>query len=53
MNRINIRDFNRNMYQHIKKLPLIVFNTKTDEDLFIVKKLGGESVEVRTKSSRK
>jgi len=33
---INIRDFHRNLYQHLDKLPLMVMNAKTGKLLFKV-----------------
>jgi len=48
---VNIREFNRKMYEYIKTLPLIVVNTKTEERLFIVKEV--EDCDLRTKNSKK
>jgi len=53
MKKISIREFNRRMYHYINKLPVIVQNLKTGEDLFIVKKIGGVDNEIRTKDTGK
>ena len=41
------------MYYYLNKLPLIVKNFKTGNNLFIVKKIGGDNNELRTKTFRK
>lgn len=55
--KVSIREFNRNMYHYLDKLPIIVENLKTGEEIFIVKKYkrnkGGELDEIRTKNSSK
>ena len=40
MQKVSIREFNRNMYVYIKKLPVVVYNIKTGRDLFLVMKIG-------------
>ena len=54
MIRIGIRDFNRNMYYYLSKLPLIVRNIKTGRNLFIVKKIvdAHEGAEISLKNNR-
>ena len=41
MLRVSIREFNRRMYFYLKNLPIIVFNKRTGEDLFIIFELKG------------
>jgi len=48
--KVSIREFSRRMYHYINKLPVIVENMRTGEDLFFVTKIkGGDFNELRTK----
>lgn len=48
--KINIREFSRNIYSHIKDLPVVVYNKKSGETVFIVisKEEGGVKYELST-----
>lgn len=37
--KVNVRQFNRNMYFYLSILPIIVYNKKTNKDLFKVVKV--------------
>jgi len=39
LKKVNIREFNRKMYFYLKKLPILVINSKTGESLFKVSKI--------------
>ena len=39
MLRVSIRTFSRNVYGHIKLLPITVYNKRTGKDLFKVEKI--------------
>ena len=45
MLRVNVRQFNREMYSFLKSLPIIVYNKKTKKDLFKVVEIGGAEID--------
>lgn len=51
--KVNIRDFQRNIYRHLNKKPLVVYNKRTGEIMFVVisEKKGGEIYELPPKDT--
>lgn len=34
--KVKIRDFNRNMYNYISSLPIVVVNARTKKEMFVI-----------------
>lgn len=51
--KVSIREFQRNFYNYAGEFPILVYNKRTKEPVFVVisPKEGGEKYDLRTKSS--